>query len=71
MNAEQYVSVMVAVTGLLVSVAGLWRSVTAYRHEVNSRLDQLIQLTATSSHAAGVLEGAASADSPDAPPATP
>lgn len=64
MSPEQYVSIMVACTGLVVAVAALWRSVTAYRHEVNSRLDQLIELTATSSHAAGVLEGTAAAESP-------
>lgn len=68
MSPEQYVSIMVACTGLIVAVAALWRSVAAYRHEVNSRLDQLIDLTATSSHAAGVLEGAASAELPGPKP---
>ena len=58
MTAEQFTGVLVALTGLIGAVVALWREVHGYHKQVNSRMDELLRLTALSSHAAGVAERA-------------
>jgi hypothetical protein len=52
-TVEQFGVVVAGLTGLIIAVTGLWRAVTEYHHQVNSRLDQLLKITAASSFAEG------------------
>jgi uncharacterized membrane protein len=70
MTTDQFVAILVALTGLVGAMAGLWRAVAnnadnleRYHVLVNSRLDALLELTASSSFA----KGAASLDAPKEP----
>ena len=55
MTAEQLVALIGAFTALLVAVGGLYRELRSLKTHVNSRMDQLVDLTAKASHAEGAL----------------
>ena len=55
-DISQWAALVAAFTTMLVALAGVFREMRQLRLHVNSRMDQLIDLTATSSHAAGVLQ---------------
>lgn len=54
MTPEQFTAILVALAGLITSVSLLAGAVHGYHKQVNSRMDELLRLTAASSHAAGV-----------------
>ena len=54
-SPEQLVAVLGAVTALVVALGAIWRELRSVRTHVNSRMDQMIALTAKASHAEGVL----------------
>lgn len=53
---EQFTAILVAMAGLITAVATLAGAVHGYHKQVNSRMDELLRLTAKSSHAAGLAE---------------
>jgi hypothetical protein len=55
-SPEQLAAILVALAGLLTAVGVVLGQIVALRREMDGRLTQLLELTATSSHAAGVLE---------------
>jgi hypothetical protein len=55
---EQFTAILVAMAGLITAVATLAGAVHGYHKQVNSRMDELLRLTASSSHAAGLAEQA-------------
>ena len=58
-NVQSIISVLGALTALLVSMTGLFLAVvkiTSLRNHINSRMDQLLALQAVSSHAEGVKD---------------
>lgn len=58
LDSQGLVAVMVAITGLIGAVATLVATVRNYHQLVNSRMDQLLDLTRSAAHAQGVAEGA-------------
>lgn len=56
MSPEQLVAVMGALTALVVAVGGVYVQIRQLSRRVDGRLEQLLELTATSAHAQGVLE---------------
>jgi hypothetical protein len=62
-TVEAITALLVAVTGLIGALVALAVQVRAYHQQVNSRMNELLELTRTSAHAEGVLAGA------DIPPA--
>ena len=56
MTPEQLVAVLGAITALVVAFGAIFRELRSLKTHVNSRMDQLIDLTATSSKAEGVLQ---------------
>jgi hypothetical protein len=56
MTAEQFVAILVAITGLIGAVATLAGAVHGYHKQVNSRMDELVRLTAKSSYAEGLRQ---------------
>jgi putative effector of murein hydrolase len=56
-TVDQATALLIALTGLIGAIVGLAVQVRAYHHAVNSRMDELLNLTRASSHAAGVVEG--------------
>lgn len=56
MTPEQFTAILVAMAGLITAVATLAGAVHGYHQQVNSRMDELLRLTAKSSHAAGLAE---------------
>ncbi len=56
MTPEQFVSILAALAVLLGAVARCIAEVRKYHAAVNSKMDQLLALTARSAHAAGRLE---------------
>ena len=57
MTIEQFIAIMCALAALLGGVARCIAELRAYHRAVNSKMDQLLALTASSSRAAGRLEG--------------
>lgn len=55
MSPEQFVAIVAAITALVVAVGGVIVQVVQLRRQVDGRLTQLLELTATSSRAAGAL----------------
>jgi hypothetical protein len=53
MSPEQFTGIIVALTGLIGAVATLAGVVYGYHKQVNSRMDELLALTAKSSLAEG------------------
>jgi hypothetical protein len=56
-TVDQATALLVALTGLIGAIVALAVQVRAYHHAVNSRMDELLELTRASSHAAGLEEG--------------
>lgn len=72
MTVEQFVAVLGGFAVVLGGLAKVISELREYHRAVNSKMDQLLQLTAVSSHASGVLEGIAdSSRSASPPPAHP
>lgn len=63
MTPEQAVAIMSAVVALIGALIGLYVQIAKLHTQVNGRLSDLLELTATSSLAEGKLAG------PDTPPA--
>ena len=61
MTPEQFAAIMVAFAAVLGGVARCIAELRAYHKAVNSKMDALLELTATSSYAEGKL-GAADSD---------
>lgn len=61
MTTEQLVTILGAVAAVLAAVGKILYELRQYQHAVNSRLDQLLDVTRTSARAEGVL----SAGQPD------
>ena len=57
MTPEQFAAVLVALAAVLGGIARCIAEVRAYHRAVNSKMDALLELTATSSRAEGRLEG--------------
>jgi len=55
MTPEQLVAILGAITALVVAVGAVFREIHQLKVHINSRMDQLIDLTATSSRAEGML----------------
>jgi hypothetical protein len=64
MTPEQFVTILGAVTALLIAVTGLYVQVTRLHQQVNSRMTELLSLTRSSAHAEGVIDATA-AGSPE------
>jgi hypothetical protein len=66
MSETVTVALIVSVAPTLTALVGLWatlrqgRRVDSYKHEVNSRMDELLQVTGERSRAEGRAEGIAS-----------
>ena len=56
MSIEQFSSLMIALAAVFAAVAKCIAELRAYHAAVNSKMDQLLELTASSSRAAGRLE---------------
>jgi hypothetical protein len=56
-SVEQFVAILAALAALFGAVAKCISEVRQYHRAVNSKMDALLELTAVSSHASGVLEG--------------
>jgi hypothetical protein len=56
MTVSEFTAIIVALTGLVAAVGALAGAVHGYHKQVNSRMDELLRLTASSSHAAGRAE---------------
>jgi hypothetical protein len=54
---EQFTGLIGALTGLLVAVTALAVQVHAWHKQINSRMDQLLEVTRDSARAEGKLEG--------------
>lgn len=56
MTPEEFTAILVAMAGLITAVATLAATVHGYHKQVNSRMDELLRLTASSAHARGLAE---------------
>jgi hypothetical protein len=54
---EQLVAVLGAITALIVAIGGLYVQFAQLHRQLNSRMDQLLELTKTSATAEGKLQG--------------
>jgi uncharacterized membrane protein len=70
MTLEQFVTLLSALAVLIAAVTALLFQVNTMLHKqdlqhaaTNSRMDQLVQVTAEAAHSAGVAEGKATAES--------
>lgn len=54
MTPEQFTALISAIAVLIAAVTGLLVAVSRWHAQVNSRMDQLLELTRTSSRAEGV-----------------
>lgn len=57
MSPEQFGTILLALAAVLGAVAKCIAELRAYHHAVNSKMDRLLELTATSSLAEGKLLG--------------
>jgi hypothetical protein len=55
-TTAEFVSIMGGITALIVAVTALVVQVVAYHRVVNSRMTELLALTAKSAHAEGLLD---------------
>jgi hypothetical protein len=55
-TTQEFVTIMGALTALIVAVTALVVQVVAYHRVVNSRMTELLELTAKSSRAEGLLQ---------------
>jgi len=62
LTVEQYVSLLGAITALLLAVGTVAVQIRTLHTLVNSRLTELLELTATSSRALGVIDAKTAAD---------
>jgi hypothetical protein len=67
-TTEQVIALLVALTGLIAALTRLFVQVRQTHQLINSRMDQLLELTRASALAAGRLEGVASQASGVNPP---
>ncbi len=67
LETPQIVAILGAITALIGAMVQLIREVRRTHRLVNSRMDELLALTASSSRAEGVLEHKASLELPEAP----
>jgi hypothetical protein len=58
-TVDQFVAVIGAFTALLVAVTALAVQVHAWHKQINSRMDQLLEITRSAAIAEGKLEGPA------------
>lgn len=65
-DQQFWLAILAQVAALIIGLATIWSKLNQVHVQVNSRMDQLLKLTATSSHAEGVADGAAREE----PPAT-
>jgi len=66
-TVEQFVAILAAITALIGVLGGIWVQLRQTHKLVNSRLSALLELTATSSRAEGVLEGQHAAETQKGP----
>jgi len=57
MSPEQLVAVLTAITALIAAVGAVYVQVRQTHKLINSRMTELLELTKSSAHAEGVIEG--------------
>lgn len=56
MTPEQVTALVTALTALVVALAAIGREIHSLRLHINSKMDKLLEVTAASSRAQGVLD---------------